>query len=84
MSDQKVKYPFEHLVAMEKEAYFIQTGHGVYTLQGEYFFDLESATNLSNGLMDGFRDIIKNGTKKQQKAAYEMLLTFNIFPLRFH
>jgi hypothetical protein len=84
MPDEKVKYPFEHLVAMEKEAYFIQTGHSVYTLQGEYFFDKISVDNINEGLMKGFRDVIKNGNKKEKEAAFKMLLTLNVFPLRFH
>jgi hypothetical protein len=84
MPDEKVKYTFEHLVAMEKEAFFIQVDNTVFTLQGEYFFDQRSAKDLSDGLMKGFRDIIKKGNKKQRKQAYDTLLRFNIFPLRFH
>ena len=85
MADEKVvKYPFEHLKAMEEEAYFIQVDNTVFTLQGEYFFDKRSAENLSKGIMKGFQDLIKNGNKKQKKQVYDTLLRFNVFPLRFH
>lgn len=84
MPDEKVKYPFEHLVEMEKEAFFIQIDNTVYTLQGEYFFDKTSAENLGKTIMDGFREILKTGNKRQKKQVYKTLLRFNIFPLRFH
>lgn len=82
MSDRK--YSFEHLVSMEAEAYFIQIDNTVFTLQGEYFFDRRSAQNIASSAMKGFRDILKNGSKKQKKQVYKTLLSFKIFPLRFH
>lgn len=84
MPDEKVKYPFEHLVAMEKEAFFIQVDNTVFTVKGEYFFDKDSVDHLGKTIMSGFREQIKKGTEKQKQSVYKALLNFNIFPLRFH
>lgn len=84
MADENIKFPFEKLVAMESEAYFIQIDKDVFTISGEYFFDKASADSLSKNLMKGFREILKTGNKKQKKEVYQTLLKFNVFPLRFH
>jgi hypothetical protein len=84
MPDEKVKYPFEHLTAMEAEAYYIQVDNTVYTVQGEYFFDKRSAKNLSDMIMRGFKHLIETGTPKEKEEVYKTLLRFQVFPLRFH
>lgn len=91
MSSKKAeKSPYKnHTIqeVMEAEAghYYIQIGDGMFESDtGKLAFSKERAENFYLQILEGLKDMKKNGSKQDQEEALACLLNFRIIPLRFH
>lgn len=92
MSSKKVpeKSPYkdhtiEDVLAIEAGNYYIQIGDSLFESEtGKIAFSKDRAENFYFQVLEGLKDMKKNGSQEDRDEAERCLLNFRIIPLRFH
>lgn len=79
-----VSYTPEQIFAAENNAFVIQVGLDVFSIQEQWHFTRWSAHAYFNKVIHELKHELKHGNKKQRSEAVEMLGHVRIMPLRIH